>query len=180
MTDGDPNGKADPTFDEIYAQLRAIARAHMASERAGHTLQATALVHEVWARLAASDAERWASPKVFASLAAQAMRRVLIDHARSRGAVKRGGGEAKRFPLEIDEAMDLARSPDPEAIIRFDEVLERLAAVDERAAEVVRLRFYAGLSAEETAEAMETSLSSVNRDWQFARAWLKRELGREA
>lgn len=74
--------------------------------------------------------------------------------------------------------MDLARSPDPEVIIRFDEVLERLAAVDERAAEVVRLRFYAGLSAEETAEAMGTSLSSVNRDWQFARAWLKRELGR--
>jgi RNA polymerase sigma factor (TIGR02999 family) len=160
----------------------------MAHERRGHTLQATALVHEVWAKLAASDAARWASPKAFASLAAEAMRRVLIDHARGRAAKKRGGGaaatgdeaaaQAKRAMLSIDDVIDLAEAPDPEAIVRFDSVLQRLEAVDDRAAEVVRLRFYAGLSAEETAEALGTSLSSVKRDWQFARAWLLREVGR--
>lgn len=166
-------------FETVYGELRNLARAHMARERLGHTLQATALVHEVWARLAAADAERWASPKAFAALAAEAMRRVLIDHARGRGARKRGGDEVRKSVLAIDDVVDLAQAPEPEAIVRFDGVLQRLEAVDERAAEVVRLRFYAGLSAEETAEALGTSLSSVKRDWQFARAWLMREVGRE-
>lgn len=177
-TDGPPASG----FETVYGELRSLARAHMARERLGHTLQATALVHEVWAKLAAADAERWASPKAFAALAAEAMRRVLIDHARGRGARKRGGAgdEVRRTVLAVDDVLDLAQAPEPEAIIRFDGVLQRLEAVDERAAEVVRLRFYAGLSAEETAEAIGMSLSSVKRDWQFARAWLKREVGRES
>ncbi len=182
MSDGDPSGRSEPSFDEVYRQLRAIARAQMASERQGHTLQATALVHEVWLRLVATDPNRWSSPKVFASLAAEAMRRALIDHARGRNAEKRGGeaAHARRSELSIDDVADLAAVPDPEAILRFDDSLERLRAVDATAAEVVRLRFYAGLSSEETAEALGVSLSTVKREWQFARAWLLREMGREA
>lgn len=175
-----PDASQHPDFEEIYRMLRAQARAAMADERPGHTLQATALVHEVWARLAASEPGRWTSPKVFASLASEAMRRVLIDHARARGADKRGGkGADCKALLSIDDALDLASAHDPESILQFDGLIDELRAVDGEAAEVVRLRFFAGLSAEETAEALGVSLSTVKRNWQFARAWLLRALGRE-
>lgn len=179
-----PAAGNERNFDAVHRELRALARAHTANERAGHTLQATALVHEVWANLAAADGQRWTSPRVFASLAAESMRRILIDPARGRAAAKRGGAtesaSAKRSLLAIDDVADLAAAPEPEAIEQFDDLLMRLESEDATAAEVVRLRFYAGLSIEETAEAMGSSASTVEREWQFAREWLAREVGRES
>lgn len=152
----------------VYEELRALARARMAQEKAGHTLRATALVHEAYLRLAGNDELRWEDRAHFFRASAEAMRRVLIDHARAKGAVKRGGGRGR---VRID-AVDLGVESDPSQVLALDEALETLRVEDERAAEVVRLRFYAGLEFGEIATLLGCSERTVMRDWAFARARL--------
>jgi RNA polymerase sigma factor (TIGR02999 family) len=154
----------------VYDELRALARHRMAQENVGHTLQATALVHEVFVRL--SGSARFSNRAHFFHAAAEAMRRILVEHARARGRIKRGG-EARRTPLNV---LDLAATGDSEQILAFDDAIERLEKESPVAAAVVRLRFFAGLSVEETAESLGVSPRSVNREWTYARAWLYRVL----
>jgi RNA polymerase sigma factor (TIGR02999 family) len=170
----------------VYDQLRAIAQQRMAGERKGHTLQATALVHEAYVRLVGDGDVKWQGRAHFYSAAAEAMRRILVEHARAKSCVKRGGGgrgttekdagPARRTPLEMSGIADLAAAENDEQILAFDDAFRRLSEYDERFAEVVRLRFYAGLSVEETANALGISERTVNNDWTYARAWLARHL----
>ena len=157
----------------VYEQLRALARRRMAGENPGHTLQATALVHEVYLRLA--DAGSFADRGHFFRTAAEAMRRILIEHARGKQRVKRGGKdhEVRRIPLNV---LDFAELPDSDDLLELDEVIEKLTSESPLAASVVQMRFYAGLSIDETAEALGISPRSVNREWTYARAWLFRAL----
>lgn len=156
----------------VYEQLRAIANQRMASERQDHTLQATALVHEAYLRLFSSDSAEWRSRAHFFHAAAEAMHRILIDAARRRNRIKRGGG---RLRVQLD-GVDLARVIDDEnhavEFVALDDALQRLKVQDERAHEVVMLRFFAGLDIEQTASALGVSVRTVKRDWTFARAWL--------
>jgi RNA polymerase sigma factor (TIGR02999 family) len=156
----------------VYAQLHAAARAHLASERQGHTLQPTALIHEAFLKLAENRQVPWQNQEHFYAAAAAAMRQVLIDHARTRGRLKRGGGRAR---TDLASVADLADA-DLGEILRFDEVFGRLERESPEYAAVVRLRFYAGLSIEQTATTLGISTSTVDRRWSLARAWLFREL----
>jgi len=159
---------------QVYEQLRAIARHRIASEAPGHTLQATALVHEAYMKLCMSGSGFQLNDKSqFVIMAAEAMRRVLIDHARGRNRVKRGGGAAKRALADV---ADLAADQDGDQIMALDEAIRRFEQEDAQAAQVVKLRFFAGLSVIETAEVLGLSERTVKRDWQFARAWLFRAL----
>ena len=185
---GDP-GAGARLLPLVYEELRQLAAARMAGERRDHTLGATALVHEAWIRLAGPGGPgHWEGRAHFFHAAAEAMRRILIDHARARATQKRGGGgrgggEGKgkgagggrisRIPPDV---LELAAHADSEEILALDEAVSRLEAQSAEAAEVVRLRFYAGLSVDDTAAALGTSARSVNRLWAFARAWLFREL----
>ena len=168
------NGEADDgtLWTLVYGRLRSLAHARLAGERRGHTLGATALIHEVWLRLAGQEPIPWTGRAHFFAVAAEAMRRVLVDHARSRGRIKRGGGRTK-LPLE---AVELATEGDPTDFLAVDEALRRLEGWDERAAEVAKLRFYAGLSAAESAEVLGISVRSVHREWAAARAFLQKAL----
>ncbi len=166
---GDPT--SDPLVGRVYEQLRAIAQLEMNQERPGHTLQATALVHEAYLRLAGASVQ-WSGPGAFYHAAAEAMRRILIEHARAKGRVKRGGGVA-RVPLAVD---DLAAREDAAEIEAVDRAFRRLEERDSDAAAVVRLRFYAGLSVEQTAAALGLSVRTVAREWTYARAILQTEL----
>ena len=160
----------------VYDELRALARARMRGERADHTLRATALVHEAYMKLAGDPDRGWQDRAHFFRAAAEAMRRVLIDHARSRGAAKRGSGHR---PVRID-ASDIGVESDPEQILALDDALEVLRAEDDRAAEVVRLRFYAGLGFTEIAALLDCSERTVMREWAFARARLVELLSDDA
>ncbi len=169
-------GADSELLDAVYAQLHSLARQKMTGERTGHTLGATGLVHEVYAKIfaAESEAPQFNDRAHFFRTAAQAMRRVLIDYARSRRGAKRGGdGSWKRVSLE---GIDLAKPEDLDALLSIDEAICRLEAEDERAASVVRLRFYAGLELEAVAEMLGVTVRSVSRDWAFARAWLAKDL----
>jgi RNA polymerase sigma-70 factor, ECF subfamily len=163
----------------VYQELRRLAAGYLKGERTGHTLQPTALVHEVFVKLAGQDRAGWKSRDQFLGIAAQAMRRILCDHARIRNAQKRGGGQARSVPGDeaaaLDEASELfeQRAIDLAAL---DEALDRLAALDERKARVVELRFFAGLSVEETARALDQPVRTIERDWTTARAWLRAQL----
>jgi RNA polymerase sigma factor (TIGR02999 family) len=170
-------GAQGELFQTVYAELLRIARRRMAGERADHSLNATELVHEAYLRLTGGEARSgpWESRGHFFHAAAEAMRRILIDHARRRGRVKRGRGRRR----EILDVLDLAVHHDPEDILAVDEALERLIEWDPRLGELVRLRFFAGLSVEETARTLGVSDRTVRRDWTFARAWLYRALGGE-
>lgn len=159
----------------VYEQLRAAAQQALALERHGHTLQATALVHEAYLRLVGDRKIPWANQAHFYVAAAEAMRRVLLDHARARGRQKRGGGKA---PADVSSVADLAEA-EPAEIVRFDEAVRRLEEESAEAAMVVRLRFFAGLSVEQTAGAMGLSSATVDRRWSFARAWLYERLRAE-
>ncbi len=165
-------GKRDSASEElleiVYDHLRGIARQRMAGERAGHTLQATALVHEAFMRLVGDEELGFENRAHFYAAAAQAMRRILIDHARRRNTEKRGG-ERKRVPMSV---VDLATDTDPEQVMALEEAMARLEQSDPRAASVVRLRFFAGLDVEETASVLGLSERTVMRDWSFARATL--------
>ena len=155
----------------IYAELRQIAERAMRHERSDHTLQPTALVHEAFLRLVGKPDLSWESRAHFLNIAAQAMRRVLLMHARERRAVKRGGGLER---VTLDE--QLVGSSEAIDLIGLDESLERLAVIFPRKARVVELRFFAGLSIEETAKVLEISPATVKREWDFARAWIRRDL----
>ena len=167
----------DHLFPLVYDELRAISQQFLAQERAGHTLQATALVNEAYLRLVGDHDVAWDSRAHFFGAAAKAIRRILTDHARSKGRIKRGGG-AKPVPLP-DEGIPIATEPDLSYIVDVDAALEALAKVDPEAARVVELRFFAGLTSEQTAAAMGVSPSTVARQWQFARVWLHREISKE-
>lgn len=182
---GTPEGSpgAPDLRTAVYAHLRAIAQNQMKGERAGHTLSATALVHEAYLRLAAGGKGPPVGRAEFVFAAAEAMRRILIEHARARGRVKRGG-EARRVSLDaIGDVADLATLEggpgEADGIVAFDEAFERLEGHDERMAQMVRLRFYAGLSIAETAGVLGVSERTVNNDWAYARAWLAREMQRD-
>jgi RNA polymerase sigma factor (TIGR02999 family) len=171
VTSGRP-GAEDDFLDLVYAQLRAIAQQRMMGERPGHTLQATALVHEAYLRVIGPHDIPWDDRVQFFRGAAVAMRRLLVEHARSRGRVKRGG-DRRRVVLNV---LDLADEQDHDHVLALDGAIERLEKVDSQAAEVVRLRFFAGLSVEQTSQVLGASERTVKRDWAFARAWLHQAL----
>jgi RNA polymerase sigma factor (TIGR02999 family) len=164
----------------VYEELRRIARRCMADESAGQTLQPTALVHEAYLRLLGSDGEQlhWNSRGHFFAAAATAMRRILIERARHKQAEKRGGGR-DRLSLEAVEPASNASEPEPDALVALDAALSRLERLDARKAKIVMLRYFAGLTIEQTAQAMELSVTTVKQEWQFARAWLQTEVERE-
>jgi RNA polymerase sigma factor (TIGR02999 family) len=169
----DEGSSQDAVFLSLYEELRALARLNLASERRHHTLQPTALVHDAWLRLVRAGASANCSPSQLLAAAARAMRHILIDHARARVRIKRGGTDARRLSLD---AVDLATSGSFAGILAVDEAIRRLEQAYPKAAEVVRLRFYVGLSMEEVAKALGMSERSVFREWSYARAWLCKRL----
>lgn len=166
----------DQLLPLVYDELRALAGAQLRDERTGHTLGATALVHEAYLRLAERERLEVQDRSHFFAVASQSMRRVLVDHARRRKRIKRGLGK-DALPLEAIE--DLVGEAAADELVALDEALTRLAAASPRAAQVVERRFFAGLTLEETAETLGTSLKTVQRDWLVARAWLRKEIGAE-
>ena len=171
--DGDRSA-LDELMPAVYDELRRMADRYMRGERKGHTLQTSALVNEAYLRLAGHDQMQWQNRAHFFAIAAQAMRRILVDHARRRGNQKRGGDVQK---VNLDEAAAVTTERDAE-IIALDEALVELAKVDPRKARMVELRYFGGLSVEETAQVLGVGHATVMRDWGMARAWLLRELGR--
>ena len=162
---------ADQLLPLVYDELRRLAAHRMAHEPPGHTLQATALVHEAWLKLAGSN-QNWNSRGHFLAAAAEAMRRILIDNARRKQRVRHGQG-LTRVHLE---GMDIAVESDADTLLRVDEALEKLAAEDPRKAELVKLRYFVGLSIPEAGQALGWSESTTKRHWAYARAWLYGEL----
>ena len=153
-----------------------LAQNRMSRERSDHTLQATALVHEAYMKMSGQlSSKDWENRAHFFAVAAQAMRRILVNHARDKKRLKRGGDQ-QRVAINV---LDLAEDSDPDTILALDAAVERLKEKDPHYAELVHLRFYAGLSVEETAEVMEISKRSVIRHWNFARAWLHKEINKE-
>jgi RNA polymerase sigma factor (TIGR02999 family) len=162
----------DALLPLVYEELRRLARHYLRLERADHTLQSTALVHEAYVRLVGQDAPRWEGRTHFYGVAARLMRQILVDHARSRGAAKRGGDMLR---LTLDEHVVAGPSRDLD-ILALDEALDRLADLSEQQSRIVELRFFSGLSIEETADVMDISPATVKRGWTAARAWLFREM----
>ena len=161
----------DRLLPVVYGEMRRLAASYLKNERTGHTLQPTALVHEAYLRIVVQDVS-WQNRAHFLGIAAQAMRRILVDHARRRRAARRGGGEVA---VSIDEAMAIGHER-PVAFDELDAALNDLAKISERQARIVELRYFGGLTIEETAEVMGVSPVTVKRDWAVARAWLYREL----
>jgi RNA polymerase sigma factor (TIGR02999 family) len=164
---------ADQLLALVYDQLRKIAQQRMSEERAGHTLEATALVHEAYLRLVGDQPVAWSSRAHFFFAAGRAMQQILVEHARARRRAKRGGGIVQRVPLSV---VDLASQADSEEILALDEAVCRLETEEPDAAAVVRLRFYAGLNGDDCATALSVSPRQVDRLWAYARAWLYRAL----
>lgn len=171
-SDGDRDAPAK-LMPLVYDELRRLAREHLRRERPGHTLQPTALVNEVYLRLVDQQRVNWNNRAQFFGLAAHLMRHVLVDYARKRASAKRGGLVHK---LSLDEAW-MAPEEVAAELVALDEALVRLAAIDERKSRIVEMRFFGGLSVEETAEALGISDKTVMRDWRIAKMWLHRELG---
>ena len=157
----------------VYSELRRLAGAYLRRERSGHTLQPTALINEAYLKLVDQQRARWQNRAQFFGVAAQLMRRILVDHARARQAAKRGGPQYTLSLEHVDPASD---APDVD-LLAVHEALERLAAVDSQQSQIVELRFFGGLSIEETAEALGVGQATIEREWKMARAWLRRELG---
>jgi RNA polymerase sigma factor (TIGR02999 family) len=168
---GDPNASAE-MFAVVYAELRRLAAWKMANEAPGHTLQATALVNEAWLRLTGVKEQHWKNRAHFFAAAGEAMRRILVESARRKHRLKRGGGWER---VDIDNVPLPAPMPDEE-LLALDEALTRLATIDARAAELVKLCFFVGLTQEQAANELGISISTVERTWAFARAWLFREV----
>jgi RNA polymerase sigma factor (TIGR02999 family) len=164
---GDP-GAAEQLWPLVYSELRRLAGAQMARERAGHTLNATALVNEAYLRLAGDPGLGFANRRHFFAAAAQAMRRILVESARAKGRLKRGGGN-KREQRDLDA---LVAGGCPENLLALHDALDRFAAHDPVKARLVELRFFAGLTLEQAAECLNISLSTADRSWRYARAWL--------
>ena len=157
----------------VYDELRRLAAHYLRGERPGQTLQPTALVHEAYLRLLKDRPDRWQNRAHFCAIAAHSMRQILIERARARDALKRGGGQPR---VTFDEALPAAADAPSFDLLALDAALERLAALDPDQARIVELRFFGGLTIEETAEAMGSSPATVKRHWALARAWLAREL----
>ena len=157
----------------VYDQLRAAAQNCLRSERSGHTLQATAIVHEAYLKLVGPRDVPWQSRGHFYAAAAEAMRRILVDHARSRAAGKEGGPEARRAAVNLATLPDPTSETESAGFLILNDAITRLEVVDHDAATVVRLRYFAGLSVDETAAALGVSAPTVKRSWAFARGWLK-------
>ncbi len=172
---GDPTAAAD-LLPLVYEELRRLAAHKMAREKAGQTLQATALVHEAWLRLNRSSRQEWRGREHFFSAAAEAMRRILVENARRKSRL-RHGGHFERIDCEL---IDLPIAADDEKCLRVNDALEKLAQADPRKAEVVKMRIFIGLDIGEIAAALKASEKTVQRDWTFAKAWLSRELQSES
>ena len=172
---GDPRAVSD-LMPLVYDELRRLAASYIRRERPGQTLQATALVHEAYVRLIGERAQSFQNRTHFLAIAALSMRQILVQRARARKAAKRGGDPQR---ITLDEQLFADRGGPQTAIdlIALDAALERLAALDERQARIVELRYFGGLSVEEAAEVLGISPATIKRDWTLARAWLKRELG---
>lgn len=162
-------------FELVYDELRALASAYLRTERRGHTLQTTALVHEAFLRLFDRGGRCWPNVAAFCAAAATAMRRVLVDHARSRNRQKRGGKDIQRVVLDTTRLISTDDSLD---LVMLDQALAEFERLEPRAARVVELRFFCGLTEEETAEALTLCRRTVSKDWRFARAWLRERLER--
>ena len=169
-------GALDQLYPLVYEELRRLAHRYMSRERPGHTLQTTAVVHEAYLRLIDQKHVQWQSRAHFFAIAAQMMRRILITHAQSHAYAKRGGGALK---VSLDEAAILSQERAGE-LLALDEALNSLTALDPRRSQVVELRFFGGLSNEEIAEVLKISPNTVTRDWQMAKAWLRREMSRNS
>lgn len=174
LADGSTTAPSE-LLELVYADLRHLAAAYMQNERSDHTLQATALVHEAYMRLVDWENVSWQSRAHFFSVAADVMRNVLVDHARSRKAGKRSGGQR----VLIDEAVSLPEERDFD-VLALNDALDALEKLDPRQARIVQLRFFGGLSIEETAYVLKVSETTVRREWTFAKAWFQRELGAKA
>ncbi len=168
------DGKApDELLPLVYGELRKLAQGYMQNERGDHTLQATALVHEAYIRMVSWETVSWQNRAHFFAVAAQVMRRILVDHAREKKAEKRGYGHK----LSLDEAISIpSQEPHEIDLIWLDDALEKLAAFDQPQAKIVELRFFGGLTIEETAHYLEISPATVKREWAIAKAWLFRNL----
>ena len=165
---------ANQLFEAAYKELRRLAAWHLQKEQPGHTLQPTALVHELYVKLFAGEPVDWQNRAHFFAVASQQLRRLLIDHARARRAEKREGG---RVRLSLTEVNGLA-APRQEDLIELDQALRRLEDLDQRSARVIELRFFGGLTEQEAAEVLGISVATLKRDWSFARAWLIDQLAR--
>jgi len=172
MDGGDPQA-ASRLLPLVYDELHRLARARLAHLRPGETVHPTSLVHEAYIQLTLENERSWSNRGHFFGAAASAMRNILVDQARRKASLKRGG---HRRPVNSEYLDELPAQPPVDGILALDVALERLAAIDERRAKVVELRFFAGLSLEKIAGALNTSVSSVQRDWRFARSWLQVEL----
>jgi len=169
--DSDPSTAA-ALLPLVYDELRKLAAHKMANEAAGHTLQPTALVHEAWLRLAGSEQQTWQNRAHFFAAAAEAMRRILIDNARRKRAIRHGGAQER-----VDLAtVEIATAVKDDQLLALHDALEKLAAEDKQMAELVKLRFFIGLTNKEAAEILQVSEPTVERWWAFARAWLYREI----
>jgi RNA polymerase sigma factor (TIGR02999 family) len=164
----------------LYRELRSLAQRHLRRERGNHTIQRTALVHEAFVRLINQQSVDWRSRGHFFALASTLMRRILVDHARARLSSKRGGGQPLESLEEISADLELVDegSDCDEDITAIDAALTRLAAIDDRQVQIVQMRYFGGLTIEETAQALDISEATVKREWTLARAWLKRELSK--
>ncbi len=166
----------DQLLPMVYGELHRLAAAYLRRERSNHTLQSTALVHEAFMRMVHQQDVQWKNRAHFFAICAQMIRRILVDYARSQHAEKRGSGAVK---LALDEAMAVPQTPSTDVdLLGLNDALDRLAEMDERQSRIVELRFFAGLSIDETAEVMHLSPASIKREWQTARAWLFREMTR--
>lgn len=173
---GNGNKEAlDKLLPLVYDELRRQAARYLRRERAGHTLQTTALIHEAYLRLVDQKNVHWQNRAHFFGLAAQLMRRILVDHARTKKREKRGGSAVR---VSLTGAQVLAKDQEVD-VVALDEALDRLAKLDEQQSRIVELRFFSGLTVEETAEALSISPATVKRDWSMAKAWLHRELSSE-
>lgn len=172
--EGGDQEKVDLLVQALYGELRRLASSYLRRERTGHTLQATALVNEAYLRLVEQDGTDWKNRGHFFAIAAQAMRRVLVDHARKSHAAKRGGSLPR---LSLEQAIVYSKEQAGELVV-LDELLQHLARIDPQQAQIVELRVFGGLTVEEAAEALGISPATVKRDWAMAKAWLAREMDR--
>jgi len=171
---GDP-AAADRLLPLVYDELRKLAARKMAHEAPGQTLQPTALVHEAWLRLGGADGQLWDGRAHFFGAAAEAMRRILIENARRRKALRHGAGQAR---LDIQE-VELSAPAEDEQLLAIDEALDRFSAIDRQKAELVKLRYFIGMTIEEAAKALQISEATAKRWWEYARAWLYAEVRRD-
>jgi len=171
---GDPTA-AEQLLPLVYEELRRLAAHKMANEAAGQTLQPTALVHEAWLRLVGNQEQQWNGRAHFFGAAAEAMRRILIENARRKGAQRHGGGQVK---LDIQE-IEIATAPKDDELLAVSDALEKFAVRDKQKAELVKLRYFVGLTTEEAAQVLGISVPTADRWWNFSRAWLYEEIERQ-